>query len=479
MSIFDIFKNLFIKKEEYPRYGTGVIPNEEDYRDIDLPSVQKPLGGVLPFSKAIPEKLKELDVLDQMQQGACVPHAIAGLLMYYIYRKFGKKVNLSPRFAYRLCKALDGYPNTPGTKPRIAALVFVKYGCCTIEKLKNDTSLTADEYLAVDLIQSLYDDAKANTLPGFAMVPINKYNIMDALQQNDVITGTTSVGNWNMLPLTPAPYSGLHYTLWCGYEIQPDDKLKIFTKNSWSNKWLSWLLNWMLPGYGYFIFEDYIANGAVQDVIAFTDIPKEYLDYVKKAPYKFTKRLMLGMTDPAVKELQKMLNESIDTCVALDGPGSAGQETNYFGKATQAALIKWQQKKHIDPIGIFGPLSIAEANKRIPKMTLEQAIILQESGGNDNAIGDRNLRHKAYGAMQIRQPACDDVNRKFGTNYKAEDCLGNREISLDIFRKYCACYPENVTDEEKSRLWNGGPGWRLKRAATDGYWSSIKRKLNQ
>lgn len=478
MKIFDIFKNLFTKEPEYPIYYTGVIPNDEDYRDIDLPSVQQPLGGILPLSKPIPEALKNMPVLDQGQQPACVPHAIAQLLMYYIYRKFGKRVELSPRFAYRLCKALDGLPRTPGTKPRIAALVFTKYGCCTLEKLKNDVTLTQDEYLAVDLVQSLYEDAKANTLPGFASVPLSYKGVCDALNQNDVIVGSTLVGDWNILPLLFRPPQGWHYTLWCGYETMPSGKTKVFTKNSWGSGWLAWLKEWILPGYGWFILEDYIAAGAAMDVIAFTDIPREYLDYVKKAPYKFTKPLMLGANDPSVKELQKLLNESIDTSVALEGPGSPGEETTFFGKATQAALVKWQQKNHIDPIGVFGPLSMREANKRIPKMTLEQAVILVESGGSDNAIGDRNLTKKAYGAMQIRQPCVDDVNKKLGTQYKAEQCLGNRELSLLIFRTYISIYEPNGTDEEKSRLWNGGPGWRLKRSATDGYWSKIKSKLN-
>jgi hypothetical protein len=49
-----------------------------------------------------------------------------------------------------------------------------------------------------------------------------------------------------------------------------------------------------------------------------------------------------------------------------------------------------------------------------------------ESQGNDNAIGDRTLAHKAYGCLQIRQPYVDDANPYLGTNFKAQECLGNR-----------------------------------------------------
>lgn len=54
------------------------------------------------------------------------------------------------------------------------------------------------------------------------------------------------------------------------------------------------------------------------------------------------------------------------------------------------------------------------------------ALIKVESDGNDKAIGDHHLAQKAYGALQIRKPYVDDVNRVFKTNYRAEDMLGNR-----------------------------------------------------
>lgn len=480
MNIIDFIKSLFGAGTTHPTYQMGVVPNQEDYRDIELTSVQKPLGGYLPPFKAIPSKLDELDVLDQGRQPACVPHAIAQLLMYYIWRKFNVKVNLSPRFAYKLCKSIDGLPDTAGTYPRVGGFVFTKYGCCTNELLANDTLLTTDEYLAVELIQSLYDDARMHTLPGFAMVEQTLESVKDALNQNDVIVGSTSVGNWYDLPLTPRLSTMLwHYTLWCGYELQSDGKTRIYTKNQWGKGWLNWLKNWLKPGYGYFIWEDYVAAKGVADIMAFTDIPREYMTIVKSLPYRFTKKLFIGIVDPAIVELQKMLNQDVETMVSLDGAGSIGKETAYFGPATKQAVVRWQQKHHIDAIGIFGPLSIAEANKRIPKMTLEQALILQESGGNDQAIGDRNLVKKAYGCLQIRQPCVDDVNRKLGTNYHAEDCLGNRTLSLKIFETYISIYEPNSSNEEKSRCWNGGPSWRLKRSATDGYWSSVNRKLNQ
>lgn len=75
------------------------------------------------------------------------------------------------------------------------------------------------------------------------------------------------------------------------------------------------------------------------------------------AKYNFTKNLEKGNLNNDVKELQKYLNTNGFT-VAKTGPGSIGQETNYFGQATKKALIKFQQAKKIKPAaGYFGPVT--------------------------------------------------------------------------------------------------------------------------
>jgi peptidoglycan hydrolase-like protein with peptidoglycan-binding domain len=58
----------------------------------------------------------------------------------------------------------------------------------------------------------------------------------------------------------------------------------------------------------------------------------------------FETSLKYGDRSFAVMELQKILNQSSDTQVASTGPGSPGEETDYFGKLTQRAVIKFQEK---------------------------------------------------------------------------------------------------------------------------------------
>jgi hypothetical protein len=116
------------------------------------------------------------------------------------------------------------------------------------------------------------------------------------------------------------------------------------------------------------------------------------------------------------------------------------------------------------------------------KKELISALVQVESRGNDRAIGDRGKGEKAYGALQIRKPCVDDVNRVAGTRHRAEDMLGNRALSVWVCQKYLETYAapkwlgHEPTLEDMARIWNGGPsGW--KRASTNGYWVKVKKAL--
>lgn len=86
--------------------------------------------------------------------------------------------------------------------------------------------------------------------------------------------------------------------------------------------------------------------------------------------FNFTDQLDFGATGDSVKSLQQFLNKA-GYAVAADGqPGSVGNETNYFGPATQTALQKFQASKGIvssgDPTstgyGRLGPQTIQAIN---------------------------------------------------------------------------------------------------------------------
>lgn len=78
-----------------------------------------------------------------------------------------------------------------------------------------------------------------------------------------------------------------------------------------------------------------------------------------KAPVrpKFDRDLMKGSKGEDVRSLQVWLNQSGFT-VAKEGPGSPGNETDFFGEMTRSAVGRWQKENGISPAeGYFGPIS--------------------------------------------------------------------------------------------------------------------------
>lgn len=74
-----------------------------------------------------------------------------------------------------------------------------------------------------------------------------------------------------------------------------------------------------------------------------------------KQAYKFKTDLKPGDDLPDVKELQKFLNNN-GFVIAAKGIGSPGHESDYFGRMTSVALIKFQKANKISPaLGFFGP----------------------------------------------------------------------------------------------------------------------------
>lgn len=198
---------------------------------------------------------------------------------------------------------------------------------------------------------------------------------------------------------------------------------------------------------------------------------KKYLD-------DFPPVLRQGMRSPWITQLQIRLNELGYWSLSITG---------FFGINTLRTIKDFQKKKGLVVDGIVGvkTLEALEVKKK-PKLSLIDALLIVESRGDDNAVGDKTLKYPAYGALQIRQPLVDDVNKIFKTSYKSQDCLGNRKLSLWLFEKYFEIYNHNKTDEQKARAWNGGGNWQKiygKKGYEkysknlDIYWEKVKKHL--
>ena len=97
------------------------------------------------------------------------------------------------------------------------------------------------------------------------------------------------------------------------------------------------------------------------------------------------------------------------------------------------------------------------------------SIAQKESNMDPMAIGDKNLEHKAYGIMQVRKPAMDDVNKIYGTEYTESDLMDlNPQAIAEVGVGYLAAARDKYgakTFFDVAAMYNGGPaGPRNKRA---------------
>lgn len=213
--------------------------------------------------------------------------------------------------------------------------------------------------------------------------------------------------------------------------------------------------------------------------------------------YMFTRTLKFRMSGADVMELQKRLSKE----KALDGGMCYRYKENnqlyfgtYFGLNTMYAVQRYQAIKKIVSSGTpettgygqVGPKTLATLNGTEFKVSLVDAMIQVESGGNDNAVGDLNLTDHAYGCLQIRQGVMDQYNTYKGTSYKSSKCLGNRALSLDVFSTYWKIFPQMDTNEERAKAWNGGPGYKQFYGKAgyeqytknlDSYWGRVQKAL--
>jgi peptidoglycan hydrolase-like protein with peptidoglycan-binding domain len=95
----------------------------------------------------------------------------------------------------------------------------------------------------------------------------------------------------------------------------------------------------------------------------------------------FNKSLRQGMRGPEVKCLQVILNTDPVTRIAQSGPGSPGNETDYFGPLTADAVKRFQLKNASEilvplnlskPSGVVGPLTVNKLNSLLTSISTPQ-----------------------------------------------------------------------------------------------------------
>ncbi|MFA6094930.1 MAG: peptidoglycan-binding domain-containing protein [Candidatus Paceibacterota bacterium] len=119
--------------------------------------------------------------------------------------------------------------------------------------------------------------------------------------------------------------------------------------------------------------------------------------------------LSVGSSGIDVFELQKILNRDFDTLVAQIGPGSPGKETSYFGNATRAAVLKFQQKYSQEILipaglsgatGIVGPLTL----KQLKSIDVGQEILSNRPPSNITPIASPNVSIQKKSLLPVNFP---------------------------------------------------------------------------
>lgn len=93
-----------------------------------------------------------------------------------------------------------------------------------------------------------------------------------------------------------------------------------------------------------------------------------------------------------------------------------------------------------------------------------------ESSNNPLAIGDRHLKDKSYGIVQVRRTRLNDYYNKTGIRYTEADMFDPAKAKA-VFMYYC------VSDiETTARMWNGGEKGMQKKSTLK-YWRKIQNEL--
>lgn len=115
----------------------------------------------------------------------------------------------------------------------------------------------------------------------------------------------------------------------------------------------------------------------------------------------------------------------------------------------------------------------------------------ENPNGDPELVGDKHLRHRAYGLLQIRQPCLTDVIRiarkdmirKYGRVLTIED-MKDRNKARWVARVYLHYYGKQYTKVTGKRatmkvyamIHNGGPnGWHPRNVDARRYWAMVVR----
>jgi len=174
------------------------------------------------------------------------------------------------------------------------------------------------------------------------------------------------------------------------------------------------------------------------------------------AMYFFAKNLSVGNKNNDVKEIQKILNNAIDTQVVSRGPGSKGNETDFFGPLTKAAIIKFQEKyakEILAPLnlkrgtGFVGETTRAKLNSLALSSNIATVKTARKDTGEStpSALVPTNVPTAPPPPIKTKNPAINSAKNP-PKDISADDLLSSiKELTLAYPSQYTGNYGEEIT----------------------------------
>lgn len=320
----------------------------------------------------------KLQVSNQGKIGCCVGCTFEEIvrMIQLVLKPAEQQQELSWRFVYALCKAVDGVQDE-GTYPSLAASIIRNYGVPLAKYCPNDVSLDHETFvfnrklkdraaIIAQFGQAAIDDAATRKSGADLTEPVSEEGIKRALtyakQNNGGVAILRQIGNeywtdkktgnssWDKSKLLPMPaptaiVSGHEETLY-GYDTDPSNgRTRIYWLNHWSDSWCSTHGNQHDGGRGWEYLDTWLPFIKELRVVvpALPAAPNTF-------SYLFLKTLTLGSTGADVVALQHALQ--------IDGEFTYPTFTGNYGTITQDAVKAFQVKyasEILTPAGLTQP----------------------------------------------------------------------------------------------------------------------------
>ena len=267
--------------DELKNFGMGYLRDLPDIRDYhaDTDSIRKILKSSKPLKEAVKAAPAAIDlrewcspIEDQKSIGSCTAHAGIGMLEYYQRRAFGKHIDASRLFLYKVTRNLLGWNGDTGAYLRDTMKALVLCGVPPEQYWPYDIAKYDEEPSA--FLYALGDNYEAVKYYRLDPAGTTRAHRLEAIKAN-LAAGLPSMFGFTVYSSIPAsgdgkgeiPYpttgdtvQGGHAVLAVGY----DDARKIGTTKGALLIRNSWGTAWGAAGYGWLPYA-YVLKGLAND----------------------------------------------------------------------------------------------------------------------------------------------------------------------------------------------------------------------